>query len=142
MKTKSADIVTGAVVMFLGTLTFWRSTKIETVARTFHGADFWPKLISIGLLITGFILLIQGVREKTGDPIRIANKKIVAVSILISTCYIALVDLIGYFVLTPILMVVLGYMLGYRSWRVVASGVLFAFLLYVTFRIALNVPIP
>lgn len=63
--------------------------------------------------------------------------------ILVIGAYIALLDIVGYFILTPIMLVLLPLLAGfYNKKLILISVVLVTCLLYAVFSLVLNIPLP
>jgi len=65
------------------------------------------------------------------------------VSILLMAIYIALLEPIGFFILTPILLILLPLLAGFRAYRWILISVLCVTLtIYGVFVLVLNIPLP
>ncbi len=109
------------------------------------GPGDYPRVVSYGLIITGIILVIQGLREEQ------AQKKIyswdtlkrVILLIFLGLLYVYLVHYIGFLYLTPFLMLATMYLFGYKKliWGIIIS-ILFTLIVNFIFYNIFKVPLP
>lgn len=110
---------------------------------------FFPRLMAAVLGLLGAILFVRGhTRERNlrdgegfvvdgGETLRVAG----AAAILIA--YLALLETIGYLLLTPLALVALCVFLGYRNWRVLLpTAAVFTVLVYYGFRYGMKILLP
>ncbi len=107
------------------------------------GPGDFPEIISVGLIICGIILLIQGIREK---PRKIYSKEaLISIFILIASglLYVYLVKYIGFLYLTPFLMLLTMYLFGYRKIHyAILISIIFTLMVYYIFYGIFKVPLP
>lgn len=109
------------------------------------GPGDYPRIISYGLIITGVILIIQGLKEGPSKK-RIYSwdsLKRVILLIFLGLFYVYLVRYIGFLYLTPFLMLSVMYLFGYKKllWGIITS-ILFTLLVNFIFYNILKVPLP
>ena len=103
-------------------------------------ASTYPRLILGCIIVLSCLLIVRPVsgEEKTGT----LSMKGLAV-ILLSAGYIFLIELLGFFVLTPVFLFLVPLMVGYRQFVAsAASAVLVTAALYAVFVLILNIPLP
>lgn len=110
----------------------------------------WPQLFSIILIILCIALIVDTKRypnrekkesdEKNQSIIQI--KKVVYATVS-SVFYLLILNFVGFLLLTPVFMIYLLWMIGYKSWKLILStsiGVTLAVI--IIFQYLLRVPIP
>ncbi|WMC10261.1 tripartite tricarboxylate transporter TctB family protein [Oceanimonas pelagia] len=104
-------------------------------------ASTYPRILLLCLMLFSLVLILKPNRS---DADRIAHFPLKGLSVIaVIAGYIALVDLVGYFVLTPALLLVLPLLAGFRNLRLImisVCGVTAA--LYGIFDLVLNIPLP
>ena len=99
-------------------------------------ASFFPRVIAGLLGSLSIPLIIFGIRTKPEAQQAIKWRGIVKVTvgILLTTVYIILMPRVGFFILTPFLIVPLMVIMGERGWKTLAVVVLlFSLLAYFAF---------
>ncbi len=141
------DAVIGIFLITFGALVLFLTKGFPTLSKGYPGPSLFPNVLAMLFMITGSILIVQGVRSKRpwlklsnslrGKPL--AN--IVAV-IAVIIAYIYLSDLLGFLILSFILLFLL--MLWFKVellWNLLmASSV--TVLVYLLFVKLLMVPLP
>ncbi|MCS7202586.1 MAG: tripartite tricarboxylate transporter TctB family protein [Dictyoglomus sp.] len=109
------------------------------------GPGDYPRVISYGLIITGIILIIQGLKEEPSSQriYSLNSLKRVGLLVLLGLLYVYLVHYIGFLYLTPFLMVATMYLFGYKKllWGIIIS-ILFTLLVNFIFYNIFKVPLP
>lgn len=103
-------------------------------------ASTYPRLLLIGVMaFCGLHIFSQNSESSAKAQFPIAG--LVVISMIGS--YIYLVDIIGYFLLTPVLLFVLPVLAGYKNYKSITVSVLFiTCALYGVFDLVLNIPLP
>jgi putative tricarboxylic transport membrane protein len=106
-------------------------------------ASTYPRLILACIMALSGILIIRPVHEAgelQGGGLISRNGLVV---ILLVAGYIFLVEALGFFVLTPILLFAIPLVVGFRNHAAnAASAVLVTAALYAVFVLVLNIPLP
>ncbi|UTW11396.1 tripartite tricarboxylate transporter TctB family protein [Marinobacterium rhizophilum] len=103
-------------------------------------ASTYPRILLVCVMLFSAALILK--------PNRAAHKQahfpLIGVSVVaIIAIYIALLDVVGYFLLTPALLTVLPLLAGFRRYGLVLlSVVLVTAALYGIFKLVLNIPLP
>ena len=112
------DVYVGLVIIVLFVLLFLYSATIQTSeARTF------PRLCLGVCIITGIVILMEGLKKSNVDPdkiVRALDKKSVregAVSMLYFALYVAVYYLAGYMISTVVFLVLFMRHLHVKSWK-------------------------
>jgi putative tricarboxylic transport membrane protein len=103
-------------------------------------ASTYPRTILSTIIIISIYLAFKPTNEH-------ANKTKISlpgiVSIILMAVYISLLELIGFFILTPILLALLPLLAGFRSYRwILISVVCVTLTIYGVFVLVLNIPLP
>jgi hypothetical protein len=106
-------------------------------------ASTYPRFILICIIALSGVLLVRPVHDATdvqGASLISRNGLVV---ILLVAGYIFLVEPIGFFVLTPVLLFAIPLVVGFRNHVAnAASAVLVTAALYAVFVLTLNIPLP
>jgi len=109
------------------------------------GPGDFPEIISIGLIICGIILFIQGLKREEKLQ-KIYSKEAllnILILVILGLLYVYLVHYIGFLYLTPFLMFATMYLFGYKKipYAIVIS-IVFTLLVYYIFYGIFKVPLP
>lgn len=142
------EAVAGAVCVAIGGLMLLESIKFSYFVEGVPGPGFLPLWISVGIIGTGLVLAVKGIRPRLAAlegvtwPEAAGWRRVglmfgaLAVSLL-------LLEILGFMVTTTLFMAVVVFGLGIRSWRMLASvPLLSAVGLYAIFAVWLRVPLP
>lgn len=144
-----AETVAGAVIVVLGALLLQQSLRLPYIADGVPGPGFLPLWISSGIMGSGFVLAVKGVRAHlapTGEAVTWPEPSgwrrvglvlgALAVSLLLLTW-------LGFVLTTALFMITVIFGLGVRSWRsLVSVPLISAVVLYLIFAVMLRVPLP
>lgn len=143
-----AETVAGFLIVAIGVLLLLEAIKFPYFVEGVPGPGFLPLWISFGIIGSGLVLAVKGIRprlvieegitwpEATGWQRVGLMLGALAVSLL-------LLEWLGFMVATTLFMAVVVFGLGVRSWRVLATvPLLSAVGLYVIFAVWLRVPLP
>lgn len=110
---------------------------------------FFPRFMAVVLGALGASLLVRGYTRSrsltNGEGFAfVANEGLrVAGTVGILALYSALLDTVGYVLLTPIALVALSAFLGYRRfWLMLATSIVFTALVYGIFRYGMKILLP
>jgi len=145
MKLKfSWDTGIGIGIILFGVFILLNALNMPDMPLGLGPGDF-PEIVSIGLIICGFILTFQSffISEKTKKIYSKSSLKDVLILIFVSLLYVYLVKYIGFLYLTPFLMLATMYLFGYKKlpYAIVIS-VIFTLLVYYVFYGIFKVPLP
>lgn len=132
--------------------------KIGTDVQTYNILDvdyntdkakLFPYLIGAMILIISILSIIQDLRKKVKiqasnlSQINLQKVKDVGILLAISLIYIILFEPIGYFIMTPICLVVCSWYFGSRKWfRFIVMSILVTVFIYFCFEILMKVQLP
>ncbi len=148
------DIGLGIVSIGFGAWVYYIATTLKKKAA------FWPKIVAVGIIALGVIILIQGIialvkankaaaaAGKTAE-VKTAVKqetvkylKVAAVVGLLVVFYF-LFQYVSYILATVLLVTGTSVILGYRNWKVlIPTAIVVAVLLYVAFSQVFHVHFP
>ena len=143
-----AETTAGSIVTVVGVLMLLESMKFAYFLDGVPGPGFLPRWIAVGLVCTGLVLTVKGLRpgmvlqEAIQWPDAGGWKRI---ALMLGALAVALILLekLGFMVVTTVFMAVLIFGLGVRSWVMLVSVPLVAAIgLYVVFAVWLRVPLP
>jgi len=144
---KKSDVIIGAITLglaifvYLGTLSFPK----EIVTPGTPLASFFPRVLAIPLGVLSIVLIIFGIRTKpeASEAIRWRGIIKVVVGIVLTAVYIIVVPHVGFFILTPFLLVSIMAIMGERDWKMmVGVPLLFSLLAYFVFFRLFDIMLP
>lgn len=147
---KKSNLVTGVLFLALSIFAYLQAANmVAKLASDQLGPSFWPKCLSIAMMILSVVLIVMGlVGKQPADakaPFDIKSEgfrrvvKICASMILFGALIYAAGIYIGMLVMLPLCM----YLHGERNVKILAGlTVLIVVFIYVVFGIALKVPLP
>ena len=110
---------------------------------------FFPRLMAVVLGLLGASLFVRGytrsrsLRNGEGFPFVALEGARVAGTVMIVAAYAALLETVGYVLLTPVALVALCAFLGYRRWWItLATAVIFTAIVYGIFRYGMKILLP
>ncbi|MFW5889484.1 MAG: tripartite tricarboxylate transporter TctB family protein [Bacillota bacterium] len=133
------------VIIFIGAfyLYFIQLNKINVMADGSNSL-LLPKIILILLMGLSFILAIKEIwiyKDKNIQDVR-HNKKLLF-SILLSVLYLFLINIVGFFIVTPFFIYYFALILDYqKKKRVAIFAVIMTFIAYILFSKVLYIPLP
>ena len=118
MKKKPfSELVIGLACIALGVVVFIAAGNLQTVRLGIGPAGF-PKFISIVLGVLGLAQTIMALSSGVKAPEFNVDKKAASLfiaAVAMSFAYVLLVDMIGFLIMTPLLLLGLMYLFGERS---------------------------
>ncbi|GAA0835558.1 hypothetical protein GCM10009112_27480 [Marinomonas arenicola] len=135
------DRIFTLLLIAIAVIFFYMIGKISDTPGTGELATATYPRVILGAFI--FIAILQFVFPKKGDekPVSFPIKGLL--SILLIAVYIYLLDKVGYFLLTPLVLFILPLLAGYRQYLAIAISVIFVTaVLYGIFKLVLNIPLP
>lgn len=143
-----SEAVAGAVCAAIGGLMLLESLKFPYFVEGVPGPGFLPLWISFGIIGTGLVLAVKGIRPRLIAQEEItwpeaAGWRRVGLMFAALAVSLLLLEILGFMVTTTLFMAVVVFGLGIRSWRMLASvPLLSAVGLYAIFAVWLRVPLP
>lgn len=103
-------------------------------------ASTYPRLILVGLMIACALQIVRGSAGRVSHA-TFALKGLISIGLV--AVYIVLLDPVGYYVLTPVVLVALPVLSGFRDYKTIAvSTTLVTVALYIVFGMILGIPLP
>lgn len=136
-KKINSDIITGGLLVLLSIFVFMSSLA-------FHGdAKVYPIGLAIITFILSFNIILQGIRRSNeNDSVDISAMKMPVFAYLIVTGYMIGFYFIGYFVSTPIFIIVIMRYLGVKDWKkCIITALGYTIVCYIGFVVLMKVPI-
>lgn len=157
---KKQDWSTGLVALVMGIFVLYNSLPLNASVKQAQkmsdvaGPSGLPNIIGAAMVIIGliylgasFLIKEDGVKapvaKKTKTPEKGNDRWVILLVVIISSVYIVLLPILGYLLMTPLLMASLLWLFRERRWlNVIAISVVFTALLYVIFNNLLKVYLP
>jgi putative tricarboxylic transport membrane protein len=103
-------------------------------------ASTYPRLILTCMIISSCLLILRSQQDE-GQSITVSFKGLSVIILMVM--YIALLQTIGFFILTPIFLFILPLLAGFRRYALISvSVVVVTAILYGVFAWLLNIPLP
>ena len=147
---KKANIACGVVGMTFSTYAFVQTLSFRKFPLVPIGPEFFPRYLAAGLFICSAILIIQALLKKpkkqekapTISPLDKGMQRLFA-GIAIIIAYAALWEPLGFLIATPLAMMAIMLLLGYRRYlMMVIFSLGTTFVIFGAFSFFLNVTMP
>ncbi len=117
-----SNIICAVVGMVIGTVAIVLTTGFRQFVNVPVGPEVFPRIMAIGLIVCSVALLIFNLIKKDTDkapPLSPRDHGIQRMLIIVGLvlCYYLLLEIIGYLILSPILLFVSMLVMGYRKYR-------------------------
>ncbi len=144
---KRVDLVVAVVFFLLGLWVLWQATKLPQFTVFGPGPEFMPNVLGILLLILSALLFVNSWRNAPPLPEGFAPDRAgirrIAIMIAALLLYTALLEIVGYMVLTfAYAAFMLLAMARYRWYVDLALAAVITFVFYQAFVVVLGVPAP
>ena len=151
---KFNDAVWGAALLAFAAALLWHVQGFPSIPGQRVGPSAMPSVLGIGLGLCGAILLVRGLRERTGAgrgtawvalPAWFASRpQVIAFAVLVAVnlLYLFAVQRIGFVIIGSIYLTALMAVLRVRLGRALLIGVVMALLIHYAFYKLLKVPLP
>ncbi|WP_180994370.1 tripartite tricarboxylate transporter TctB family protein [Bacillus sp. Marseille-P3661] len=143
---KNEKIIWSIIVIVIACLFFSLTFSFpKNLTPTDVGPGFMPRLYAIILVLFSMILIFQGLKEKkqTEDQPESGNIKLAFLTMFLTIVFVALIPVIGFYVITPIIMIIFLKMTRVKNLLTIllvpAGTTLFIFIF---FHKMLKVPVP
>jgi putative tricarboxylic transport membrane protein len=150
---KYMDIVSGSVILLLSIAIFAGTFAIVSFADSKYGASLTPRVVSVIMAVLSIVLIISGIRklridkrEKTNDEANSQHDNITYYTLGLITVYIALINVIGFPIMTAIYIALQVFVLSGLKIKQLplgaAVGIISSTLIYLIFSKALYIQLP
>lgn len=152
---KFRDVIAGVLFFVIALAYYLGSNSLKNIGSSTVNTDFFPKVCGIAMMALSVILIVTSVRrlyqaknqqEETDVPFEKAGAIRVVFSILLLAIYIALMEPVGFLLMT-ILYVYLQIMVltPRNEWKLIrfaAISVIFSVIVYCAFLYGFDVMLP
>ncbi len=146
MDSKRIDIGIGIILCLLSVAIYLYAEQYAGRGVNSYGPNFFPQALSFMLFLAAVGLIIQALRGKALKNLEAMNKPGLlrtAVTLLIATAYVLLMNVLGFYLATGLfLFVVMTYLGQKKLWIRVLVSVLVATAVYSLFHYFLKIPLP
>lgn len=138
---KVSDIIGSAILLLFSFAAYYQATRFTL------GTDAFPKAVLIAIMILASVQLVFALRPTAAPAVTASSemlnvKRIIAIVVLFFV-YIVSIQLIGYFIATPLFMIVSMAMLGRKDAKMILIVTLAVNVsIWLVFRAFLYVPVP
>jgi hypothetical protein len=138
---KVSDIIGSVILLLFSSAAYYQATQFTL------GAGGFPKAVLIAIMILAAVQLLLAFRPSAVPATTASSEtlnvgKIIAIAVLFFA-YIVSIQLIGYFIATPLFLIVAMVMLGRRDAKtILAVTVAVNVAIWLIFRAFLYVPVP
>ena len=137
---KFGSIITSLIFMIFAVVIFTQSLDLRPGVGGDVGAGFFPRAISVMIMVCGIVIIIQELRKNSGEKLL---SKYVAKALLLgimTVAYVFLMNLVGFIIVTPIYIFLFLFFINQRKWHMMAIySVVLTASVYTVFRVILNV---
>lgn len=138
---KVSDIVGSVILLLFSFAAYSEANKFSL------GTDAFPKAVLIAIIILAAVQLVLALKPKASIPATVSTEaldtKRMTAMVVLFLIYIIAIQVIGYFIATPLFLIGSMYMLGRRDPKImilVTAAV--TLVIYLIFRAFLYVPVP
>ena len=144
MTNKMADILTGIVTLMVAAVFYVQGIDLEMESKIF------PQVIEVFLVLTGILMLVRGIMDKSGSSTGDANinYRRAMLMVLAAVVYVAAITMIGFYVSSFVFLLLMSWLLNDKGLNLKTLGVSTVFTIimmaavYGTFGLFLEVPTP
>ena len=143
MKVNRKEILNGSILLLFGGWIWWQTTSFPSLPEGYPGPALFPRLVSIGLILSGLALLISPDKISLVSEIRMGANKPglirLGVGIAAVACYPLLQPYLGFAPTLAIICFGIALLLGIRIWIAALSSVGTVLFIFLTFEKLLGV---
>jgi putative tricarboxylic transport membrane protein len=104
-------------------------------------ASSYPRLVLFCMILISCLIIIRSEPEVKGRAWTFSAKGLIV--IVLTAMYIGLIEIVGFFVLTPVFLILLPVMAGFRRYgMIITSAAVVTAIFYGIFVGVLNIPLP
>ncbi len=122
MKFFKKDLIAGFTIFVMSLYLLLIADRFKSSFQGRVEANFWPKVVLGLLVVLSIINIFSILKNKVDDKEEMAQQKGIKKdhfklysSIILMVLYVALINIIGFVCLTPIFLIILFWILGYRK---------------------------
>ncbi|WMJ83717.1 tripartite tricarboxylate transporter TctB family protein [Oscillospiraceae bacterium LTW-04] len=147
MTNKKKNIIVSVMFMAFGAFLFVESLGIKHMMKNDVGSGFFPKVISVAIIVVSAIRLIMALRENTGEKKASNDDKIGGLlTILLIGAYVLAFNTIGFLISTAAYLFLQMLVLTPEEKRnlplLAGLAISAPILIYVLFVYVINTPLP
>lgn len=144
------NAIPGAILIVFALAVITYSTTFPTLHGQDYGPNLFPTLISLGMMVCGGILILQGLAQRATEPMIVVGEwaqdrgNVLNVAILLGCIafYILISDWLGFILTSLLILTTLLARLG-STWRTnLIVAVATTFIIHTLFAKVLLVPLP
>lgn len=133
------EIINGVLLMLVGGLVWWQSAAFPTLEEGYPGPSLFPRIISVGLILTGGLLLFsRAVKKDQVTPTERQWLKLFG-GLGLVVIYPILHPYLGFLPTLGIVCLGMGLLLGVKPWIAVVSALGTVLFIFLTFEQLLGV---
>ena len=133
------EIINGILLVLIGGLVWWQSAAFPTLEEGYPGPSLFPRIISVGLILTGGLLLFSRVVKK--DEVTPTEKQWLKLfgGLGLVVIYPILHPYLGFLPTLGMVCLGMGFLLGVKPWIAVVSALGTVLFIFLTFEQLLGV---
>ncbi len=138
---KNTDRIFALVIIFFSMVMFWYIGGMEEpYSPGALSASTYPRLVLGCIMFVSLLLILRPARLPAKSESTTQRGMLI---IILMAAYIALLETVGFFILTPVILIVIPLVAGLRRYRLILFSVFVVMLgLYGVFVEVLNIPLP
>jgi hypothetical protein len=115
--TVAAGLLLAAASAFL----LWETRGLPPSLQGAPGPAVWPRIVFVVTLIVAIYLAIGAARTESDAPVGGAGARFAAVFIILAILYLVGIESVGFFLITGLFLAASMWLLGLRSWKMLAG---------------------
>ena len=138
------DVLAGTALLLTGALMLIVARGYPAPAGLAYGAGFFPKLVALGLMLSGGLVLLGAVRGARPSDLNLDRGFALRAALLVGmiVIYASTLEWVGFHLATAPLLLLAGRLFGARWWPAAVTAVLATIGLHALFYSVMHVTLP
>lgn len=115
--TVAAGVLFAAGSAFL----LWGTRDLPTGLHGAPGPAVWPRIVFVLMLVVAIYLAVDAARSESDAPVGGSGARFAAVFIVFAILYLVGIESVGFFLVTALFLAASMWLLGVRSWTMLAG---------------------
>lgn len=115
--TAAAGVLLAAASAFL----LWETRSLPSGLHGAPGPGVWPRIVFVVTLVVAIYLAIDAARRENDAPVAGAGTRYAITFIIFAILYLAGIETVGFFLITGLFLAASMWLLGLRSWKMLAG---------------------
>lgn len=111
----------GALLAAASAFLLWDTRGLPTGLHGAPGPAVWPRIVFVVMLAVAIYLAIDAARRESDAPVAGAGTRYAITFIIFAILYLAGIETVGFFLITGLFLAASMWLLGLRSWKMLAG---------------------